>query len=276
MSAASHGCIDVSHRPVCPTGGALPPPPRPRSADQLDVVCRVALPGWDVTFLVTDTHLQRRYRRDGLVHFICQVGARQEGVRACMLGLWEGPRVCGGRAVAAGSGLGRRERTRASTTAALPAPDPLPPTLQPHSCLQFVSDLHAKLSAMKLSLRSRARAVAADYWKQLEALRLSDGGGGAEAGTGAPGCMHVGTRLHASRPTKEASSSKLAGSRTGHAPASSAAAPSATHPFGKLGPLGEAPAACCSPAWARMLLYGVNSTQQRSGLACGEIVKEGV
>ncbi len=38
-----------------------------------------------------------------------------------------------------------------------------PPTL-----LQFVEDLSSELSAMKLALRSRCRAVVADYWHTLE------------------------------------------------------------------------------------------------------------
>lgn len=104
----------LPHHPIC---GA----PR-RRADQLEIVRRAALPGWDVTFLVTNFHLDR-YRREGLVAFV----------------------------------------------------------------LQFVRDLHAEVSAMKLALRSRARAVVGGYWQELERRRgaaASGGAAGASSGGG--------------------------------------------------------------------------------------------
>ncbi|KAL4445834.1 hypothetical protein ABPG77_009033 [Micractinium sp. CCAP 211/92] len=72
-------------------------------ADDLDIVRRVPLPSYDLTFLVTWRHLER-YRHEALVDFICK----------------------------------------------------------------FVQDLPSELSAMKLALRSRCRAVVADYWHTLE------------------------------------------------------------------------------------------------------------
>lgn len=72
-------------------------------ADQLDIVRRVAMPGYHLTFLITSSHLER-YQRDRLIDFICK----------------------------------------------------------------FVEDLYAEISAMKLSLRSRGRAVVQDFWQQLE------------------------------------------------------------------------------------------------------------
>ena len=43
-----------------------------RRADQLEVVRRVPLPGYDLTFLVTSAHMAR-FHRDLLIDFICQV-----------------------------------------------------------------------------------------------------------------------------------------------------------------------------------------------------------
>ena len=56
-------------------------PPHPaarRRADQLEIVRRVALPGYDVTLLLTDRHL-RQYRRELLLNFICSVRVRRAG-----------------------------------------------------------------------------------------------------------------------------------------------------------------------------------------------------
>lgn len=56
----------------------------------------------------------------------------------------------------------------------------------PPSC-QFVSDLYSELSAMKLGLRSRARAVAARYWQELEGRRAEAGAAAAGAAAAAAG-----------------------------------------------------------------------------------------
>lgn len=85
-------------------------------ADQLEIVRRVPLPGYDLTLLLTHRHLER-YSREGLLDFICQ----------------------------------------------------------------FVEDVHSEVSAMKLGLRSRARAVVQRYWQELDAV------GPAAAGAAAPG-----------------------------------------------------------------------------------------
>ena len=155
------------------------PPPQPnRRADQLEVVRRVALPGWDVTFLVTDAHL-RRYRRDGLVDFLCRVGARRAGGQRVAAVL-----TCGKAGLGTGAATLLLPRP---AVAALPTPlSSLLPALLLPACLQFVSDLHSEVSAMKLALRSRARAVAADYWRTLEARRLAPDGdcGGSSGGGG--------------------------------------------------------------------------------------------
>lgn len=42
-------------------------------AEELELVRRVPLPGYDITFLLTAAHLER-FQRDRLVDFVCQVG----------------------------------------------------------------------------------------------------------------------------------------------------------------------------------------------------------
>ena len=66
-----------------------------------------------------------------------------------------------------------------------------PPPASLHHCLhlppQFVADLYAELSAMKLGLRSRARAVVARYWQELEARRAAAPAPGGAAAAAAAG-----------------------------------------------------------------------------------------
>ena len=108
-------CLPAHHPPLPPAWLPACPPAWLCRADQLEIVRRVPLPDFSVTFLLTNFHLER-YPREGLIHFITS----------------------------------------------------------------FVEDLHAEVSAMKLGLRSRGRAVVQHYWQQLE--RRRHGGGGAGGG----------------------------------------------------------------------------------------------
>ncbi|GAB4817042.1 hypothetical protein N2152v2_004088 [Parachlorella kessleri] len=72
-------------------------------AEELELVRRAPLPGYDLTLLITSSHLLR-YERPKLIDFICQ----------------------------------------------------------------FVEDLSSEISEMKLSLRTRARAVAEEFWRVAE------------------------------------------------------------------------------------------------------------
>lgn len=71
----------------------------PPSAEQLDIVRRVPVPGYDLSFLVTSAHLER-YSRDRMVDFICQAGAAAAQVLSSLPclptgRLPPGPAVCG-------------------------------------------------------------------------------------------------------------------------------------------------------------------------------------
>lgn len=76
-------------------------------AEQLDVVRRVPLDGFDITFLFTHSHVER-YERERLVNFVCQL----------------------------------------------------------------VEGFSAEISEMKLSLKTRARAVVDDFWSVMEQRHL--------------------------------------------------------------------------------------------------------
>ncbi len=112
------------------------------------------LPGYDLTLLLTHRHLER-YSREGLVDFICQarggrVGRqREEGHMPCSAPTTQLPVVLWACLLSTNSN---------------PVPWPPSPTVQ------FVEDVHSEVSAMKLGLRSRARAVVQRYWQELEAV----------------------------------------------------------------------------------------------------------
>lgn len=75
-------------------------------------------------------------------------------------------------------------RTRCTQTTVLTPFKQRPPPPLP----QFVEDLSSELSAMKLALRSRCRAVVAEYWHMLEQRQAVAAawvdGGAATAATG--------------------------------------------------------------------------------------------
>lgn len=156
MTHAHDPHVTPTHRPP-----AIPPPSR-RSADQLEIVRRVPLPGYDLTLLLTHRHLER-YSREGLLDFICQVGV-QAAAWVVMLG-HQPLHVYVEHAIMNMCAMPARVRK--------PCVCPRPP--------QFVEDVHSEVSAMKLGLRSRARAVVQRYWQELDAV------GPAAAGAAAPG-----------------------------------------------------------------------------------------
>lgn len=118
-------------------------------AEQLDVVRRVPLDGFDITFLFTHSHVER-YERERLVNFVCQVDPLSA---CCAFGLaWD---------------------AEASTRLPSANNSPLPVNCTHYCvCVQLVEGFSAEISEMKLSLKTRARAVVDDFWSVMEQRHL--------------------------------------------------------------------------------------------------------
>lgn len=161
------------------------PPLHPCSADQLDVVRRVAVPGWDVTFLVTDAHLQR-YRRNGLVDFICQV-RRRDRTGACPRRLWGRHEACVGPAGEAGERAEQRGRDLEPPAAGRPASRCAPPApLHIHTvCVRPArrAERHEAVAAVT-GAGSGRRLLEAAGGAALERRRRSSSGGRPSGGHG--------------------------------------------------------------------------------------------